>query len=109
PARPGHTPDQAHRLHEVSARVREIYPRAKDEYRRDAAIKAAAAYLRGRTTPSAVAQELARARRAALAASSAAMQVAALAVGDGLGEVQAARQAGITRRTLRTYLGRRTA
>lgn len=74
---------------------------------RDAALKAAVAYLLGELTPETMGRRLAAARTAEASTLAAAKQVALLAIEDGAAEATTARQIGVDRMAVREWLGKR--
>lgn len=100
------TDDQRDRLEREAERINTRWPDPDDQFSRDAALSAAHQLIVGETSLREVREQLVATRMAEIAASAAAQQVAAMAVDDGMSEVQAADQAGIDRMTLRRMLGK---
>ena len=98
--------EQIDRLYQEAEAIEARFPHPDDEYLRDAALSAAVQWVLGEITLAQAAQQLVDARVAARRASVVAQEVAALAVADGMSEVNAARAVGIDRMTLRKVLGK---
>ncbi len=101
------TPGQVDRVRAEAARIHDRYPDPDEQPERDAALSATVQYLLGETNLDDAGRALGAARRAQSLAMAAAQQVAAMAAGDGVSEVEAARRAAIDRMTLRKVLGKR--
>ena len=84
--------------------VTDRYP--DDHESTSAALSAGLQYILGDTNPAAAGQALARANAAVVEAKAAARAVALLAVDAGVSEYALHQELGITRRTLRLWLGK---
>lgn len=106
PAEPDLTDEQLVRLLAESERIEARYPDEDDQYRRDAALSAAVQYILGETTIDEAGRARSAAKIAELEASAASQQIAAMCCDDGMGEIEAARRAGIDRMTVRKARGK---
>lgn len=82
------------------------YPEPEDHDTASAALAAAVQYLLGETTPADTGREIGRLNAALEDAKAAARAVALLAVEDGTSEYALHQELGVTRRTLRLWLGK---
>lgn len=98
--------DQRDRFTAVWDQVVEQYPAPEDQDLRNAALSAAVQYLSGETTPSEAGRALGRANAALAEARAAVRAVAGLAIDDGASEYALHQELGITRTTLRSWLGK---
>lgn len=106
PAMTDLTTEQVERLHREAEAIAARYPDPDDADAREAALIAATQYLLGELSVEEAARQLREARAVVTRASVVAQQIATMLHADGLSEVDAARAAGITRRTLRIALGK---
>lgn len=82
------------------------YPDPDQQDERNAALSAAVRYLLGEVFPADFGREMGRINSALCEAKAAARAVALLAVDDGVSEISLHRELGVTRRTLRLWLGK---
>lgn len=99
------TDEQAQQVAAASRDIDRRYPEPDDSDLREAALSAAVQYLLGDTGADEFARALAQARRAESLALAAAAQVAVM-LAPAVGEIDAAKSCGITRRTLRRAMGK---
>lgn len=86
--------------------VAEHWPAPEDQDLRDAALSAAVQYLSGEVAPADIGRSIARLTAERECAKAAARTVAGLAVEDGRSENALHGELGVTRRTLRLWLGK---
>lgn len=98
--------DQRARFTTIWDDVGERYPAPEQQDERNAALSAAAQYLLGEITPTTAGSEIGRRVAALEDAKSAGRAVALLAIEDGASEYRVHKDLGITRRTLRLWLGK---
>lgn len=82
------------------------YPEPEDQDLRNAALSAATQYLLGEATATDAGREIGRLNAALEDAKAAARAIALLAVEDGASEYQLHQDLGVTRRTLRLWIGK---
>lgn len=86
--------------------VAKHWPAPEDQDLRNAALSAAVQYLSGETAPADIGRDIARLSAEMECAKAAARAVAGLAVEDGRSENTLHGELGVTRRTLRLWLGK---
>lgn len=100
------TTEQRDRFITIWDDVATRYPEPEDQDVRSAALSAAVQYLLGETTPTDAGREIGRLNAALEDAKAAARAIAVLAVEDGTSEYALHQELGVTRRTLRLWLGK---
>lgn len=100
------TADELDRFAEAWDAISDRYPREDEQEERTAALVAAVQYLLGETSPDDAGRTLVRARAQLAEALAAARQVAVMAIADGASEYALHERLGVTRRTLRQWLGK---
>ncbi len=94
------------RLVRAAESIDERYPDPDDQPEREAALSTAVQYMLGETTAAEVRERLNRARVEAMEALAAAQQFAVMAIEDGGAEATTAREVGVDRMTVRSWLGK---
>ena len=100
------TTEQRDRFITIWDDVATRHPEPEDQDVRSAALSAAVQHLLGETTPTDAGREIGRLNAALEDAKAAARAIAVLAVEDGASEYALHRELGVTRRTLRLWLGK---
>lgn len=99
--------EQLDRLAAESAAIDARYPDGDDDYRREAALSAAAQYILGDTRAEEFGQAYAQATLARARAYAASQQIALMLLAEGASEAGTAAATGIDRMTVRKLAGKR--